>query len=226
MTPDVDTLDDPDPALSQALSPMLWARDEEGHDHPPGKDADGSEADDRPPRASVAEERRELRRLALRYPRHAPTLTAAAALAVEDGDRIQAQYLLDQASNADPEFLPAALLRVRLAAEEGSLRLAKRRLEELLTVRPDEPRLHDALAGVLYLETSYEEARGEVILAQRLDGDAAVPGHYEYHLGLISEALDDQDAALGHYRASLESDPERADAAARIRWLEALQPEE
>ena len=207
MTPDVEFVEDPDPALTDALRPMVRTRDDDGQRR----------------RDSVVEERRELQRLALRHPRHAPTLTAAAALAVEDGDRIQAQYLLDQASAVDPAFLPAALLRVRIAAEEGSLRLAKRRLEELLAVQPDEPRLHDALAGVHYLESSYEAAREEVLLAQRLAGDDAEPGHFEYHLGLIAEALGDEDTALEHYRESLDADPDRAGAAARVRWLEARQ---
>jgi len=169
----------------------------------------------------MAEALRRLRQLELRHPRHAPTLTTAAAVAAEQGDRDRAIALLDQVAAGQPGFVPAALLRASIAAEEGNLGLARRRLEEALLEHPDDPRLHQSLAGVLHLSGDGALARSELSLARQLWGEDAPPGQHEYHLGLIAESEGRPEEAVLHYRAGLLEAPEDRQMAARLRALEA-----
>ena len=183
-----------------------------------GGEAGGSEES----AARLAEVKRRMRALELRHPRHAPTLTAAATLALEEGARDRAVVLLDQATASEPGFVPAALLRASLAASEGNLGLGQRRLEEALLEHPDDPRLHEALAGILHLSGESDAARRELSLARELWGEAAPAGQHQYHLGLVAESEGRLDEAVLHYRAGLELAPEDGQMAARLRALEAL----
>ena len=167
----------------------------------------------------------DVRALALDHPRHVPTLVANASLAFEAADPVGAQKYLDQALRVEPRHIDATLLRVRIAAEAGNLPYARRRLEELLDLTPDEASLHEALAGVLYLDGEYERATRELELAARLRETTVPGGVTDYHRGLVAEAAGDLDAARAHYRRSLELDPDFEPAARRWRWLEYGAPE-
>ena len=100
----------------------------------------------------------ELRGLAFKHPRHVPTLVANAAVAYEQGDPVGAQRYVDQALDVDPGHVHATLLRVRIAAEGGSLQYASRWLRSQLQLAPDNATVREAYAGILYLQAEYEQA--------------------------------------------------------------------
>ena len=156
-------------------------------------------------------------RLAFENPDHPPTLVAKAALAYESRDFITAQKHLDQALRADPTSVPATLLRVRIAAEQGNLPFARRKLDEQLALHPDHAGLHQARAGILYLTEDYEEAMEELDLAERLG--ATEVWRLNYHRGLIAEATEETELALEHYQRCLEENPDFEPALRRERWL-------
>ena len=174
-------------------------------------------------KASVADAEREalltdrIERLAFEHPDHPPTLVARAALAYERRDAVTAQRHLDQALRLDPTSVPATLLRVRIAAEQGNLPLARRKLDEQLALRPDEPALHEARAGLHYLDEDHELALEELALAERLG--ARDPWRLDYHRGLIFEAMSEPAEAQRYYRSCTEANPEFLPAARRERWL-------
>jgi tetratricopeptide (TPR) repeat protein len=148
-----------------------------------------------------------------------PSLVAFAALALERNDRVLAQKALDQALSVDPAHVPATLLRIRIATEEGSLSFARRTIERLLHIVPDDPDLHEARAGVLHLQGEHEQALAELDLVDRLKESGPI-WRTSYHRGLILEAGGRLDEARELYRRSLEENPGFEPASRRWRWLE------
>jgi len=163
----------------------------------------------------------DLERLALVHPRHVPVLVANAAVAYEENDPVGAQKYLDQALALDPTSVPATLLRVRIAAEGGNLPYAQRKLREQLELAPDDPRLREALAGVLFLLGQYEEALVELDVAEHFleEGER---GGTDYHRGLIAEAMGRFEEARAYYLKSQGGEASADRATRRLRWLEAL----
>lgn len=164
---------------------------------------------------------RELQSLAFRYPRHVPTLVANAAVSYERGDPVNAQKYLDQALDVDPGHVHASLLRVRIAAEEGSLQYASRWLRSQLELAPDNTAVREAYAGVLYLQSEYKDAEQELDNVERLLG----PEHEDawrlaYHRGLIAEARGDLGRAEELYGRCSELNPEFERGMRRWRWMQ------
>ena len=162
---------------------------------------------------------RDLRRLGFEHPRHIPTLVANAALALEANDPVGAQRYLDQALRLDPGHLHGTLLRVRVAAEQGNLPYALRRVREQLEQCPDDPRLRETLAGVQYLLGDYAAAREQLDLAQALGESSAADWRIEYHRGLVAEGEGLVSVAREHYRKSQELNERFVPAQRRWRWL-------
>lgn len=170
---------------------------------------------------SESEVVRELQTLAFKYPRHTQILIANAAVAYDGGDPVMAQKYLDQALEVDPGHVSATLLRVRIAAEEGSLQYARRRLDDQLQLAPDVPELREAYAGVLYLLSEYDEAEDELDVAEHLVGPEGESGwRIAYHRGLIAEARGDRRLAEEHYQRCAELNPDFERGARRWRWIQ------
>ena len=163
---------------------------------------------------------REVRGLALAFPRHVPILVANASLAYERRDFVGAQKYLDQALQVDPVHREATLLRVRIAAEAGNLPYARRKLGEQLAYAPDDADLREAHSGVLYLLGDFDEALEELDVADRLREDGEGRWRTDYHRGLIAEARGELEEARDFYRESHEQNPDFEPAARRWRWLE------
>ncbi|MEQ8767922.1 MAG: hypothetical protein RL885_28720 [Planctomycetota bacterium] len=187
---------DPDGELTALLEDLEEAR----------QDGDG-----------VAEIEWEIRRLAVYCPRHVPTKMANALIAYRNTDRSLALQHLDGIFDIEPSHPEAAILRSKIAVEEGSIAYARKLLEQQIKFRPDHAGLHESLAGVLYLLQEYEPARETIDRAARL---GAAEWRVAYHLGLIEEAMGNTPAAVRYYNDCLEVNPAWQPARSRLIGLE------
>jgi predicted Zn-dependent protease len=162
--------------------------------------------------------RRELARLAVVCPAHAPILMANAVLAYDEQRAAESQQLLDMIL-AQPRPSPdAAALRARIAIEEGNVPFARRLLEQQIRLVPDHAGLHETYASALYLDRRLAEAQGELALAGTL---GAPRWRIAYHLGLIEEASGRVEAASELYAEALQGNPGWAPAESRLKALRA-----
>jgi len=162
--------------------------------------------------------RRELERLAVICPGHAPTLMANAVVAYDEHQAVKAQQLLDQILSQQRTFPDAAALRARIAIEEGNLPYARRMLEQQIKLAPDHAGLHETYGAALYLGGQLLEARHELTTAAAL---GAPRWRIAYHLGLVEEAAGRLDEARRYYSEALEGNPGWAPAEARLKALRA-----
>jgi len=162
----------------------------------------------------------ELRRLASEFPNEPSVLLANAVVLHDTGTPSRAQAYLDAALAARPTYPEAAVLRSRIASEEGNLPFARRLLRESIELSPDHPELREAAASVAYLRGDLAEARRQLRAAERLGAPA---WRVAYHRGLVAEAADDPEAAAAHYRHALGIRPGYERARSRLAGL-ALAP--
>lgn len=162
----------------------------------------------------------ELARLTVVCPTHAPTLMANAVVAYDEQQAVQAQQLLDQVLAQPGRHPDAAVLRARIAIEEGNVAFAHRLLEQQMRLVPDHAGLHEVLGGALYLEGRLSEATSELTTARAL----GAPGwRVAYHLGLVDEAAGRFDEASRQYGEALAGNPGWAPAESRLNALKARQ---
>ena len=162
--------------------------------------------------------RRELSRLAVVCPTHAPVLMANAVLAYDEQRIAESQQFLDLIL-AQPRLSPdAAALRARIAIEEGNVPFARRLLEQQIKLVPDHAGLHETYASALYLDGRFADAQGELTLAGTL---GAPRWRIAYHLGLIEEAAGRADRASQLYAEALQGNPGWAPAESRLKALRA-----
>ena len=157
-------------------------------------------------------------RQAARHPTHVPTLMASAALAMEDNKPMRAETVLSRILSLDPTHAEARMLRARIAVQDGNLGLASELVQEGIDYRPDESRLHETAAWILYLGEHFDEAHSALDRAVRLDAPA---WRVDFHRGLIEEGRGKNQAALRHYRACLRERPDYEPAKIRRLGLEA-----
>lgn len=162
--------------------------------------------------------RRDIERLGLSCPAHVPTMEANATFAFEDGQTVAAQQLLDLVLARPGSHAEAAVLRARIAVEEGNLPFAARLVAEQLTLAPAHPGLHELAGAVAYFERRYEPAEASLRLAAKLGAPA---WRVAYHLGLIREAQDRVEDAMRFYAEALAGNPGWAVAEARLAALKA-----
>ena len=198
--------DNPDAQLAAALQPLEALR-AKGCDTETAR-AGSSECD---------RLRREIERLALVCPGHVPTLLANAVIAYEDDHRpAKSQQFLDQVLAQSRNYPDAAILRARIALEEGNIPFARRLLERQITLTPDHAGLHETYAATLYLVRQLPEARRELTTASAL---GAPRWRIAYHLGLIEEASGRPDEARRYYSEALDGNPGWAPAQSHLKGL-------
>ena len=156
--------------------------------------------------------------LALEFPRHTPTLLANAMIAYEERDRIKSQRYLDQILSLERVHPDAAVLRSRLALEDGNLKSAKRLVEEHIRHAPNHSGLREAFAGILFLEGSHEDARHQVRIAEELGAPA---WRMAFNLGLIAETQGSLRQAVEFYSSALNLKPDMPAALARLQGVTA-----
>jgi tetratricopeptide (TPR) repeat protein len=164
-----------------------------------------------------------LEQLALEFPTHVPTLYVNGLVAFDAGQPEKAQTYLDRVLRLQPSHPDAAVLRAQVAVTDGGLPFARRLLERQAQLAPQHAGLHEALSGVLFLQSEHEAARAELLLAERL---GAPRWRVSYHLGLLDEQLGDLAAAEVHYRDAVAANKDHALARQRLDGLLARRPRE
>ncbi len=162
--------------------------------------------------------RREIARLAVICPAHAPTLMANAVIAYDDKRPADAQQFLDQILAQPRSYPDAAVLRGQIAIEEGNVPFALRMLDQQIKLVPDHPGLHETYAAALYLNGRMADATTELTLAEAL---GAPRWRIAYHRGLIEEAAGRWDEAARYYAAAVEGNPGFQPAESRLKALRA-----
>jgi predicted Zn-dependent protease len=143
---------------------------------------------------------------------------ANAVLAYDDQQPAEAQQLLDLILVQQRSHPDAAVLRARIAVEEGNVPFARRLLEQQIKLVPDHSGLHETFAATLYLDGRMDEARGELTMAGAL---GAPRWRIAYHLGLIEEAEGRTDEASRFYAEAVQGNPGWVPAESRLRALKA-----
>ncbi len=160
----------------------------------------------------------EIARLAIVCPAHAPTLMANAVIAYDKQRPADSQALLDIILSQPRAYPDAAVLRARIAIEEGNIPFARRLLEQQIKLAPDHAGLHETYGAALYLDNRLPEARTELTVAGAL---GAPRWRIAYHLGLIEEAAGRLDQASQFYAEALKGNPGWAPAESRLKALQA-----
>lgn len=160
--------------------------------------------------------RLEIERLVVVCQGHVPTLMANAVMSYDEHQSVKSQQFLDQILALSPSYPDAAVLRARIAIEEGNLPFARRLLDQQIKLAPDHAGLHETYGAALYLGGQLPEARRELTTAGAL---GAPRWRIAYHLGLVEEASGRLDEARRYYSESLEANPEWAPAASRLKAL-------
>ncbi len=164
--------------------------------------------------------RSDIEQLSLTCPAHEPSLFAVAIISYEDGDSARAQQFLDRLLSRPAPRPEAAVLRARLALDDGNLPFARRLLEQQLRVSPDHPGLHELLASVYFLGKDLTAADRELNAAGRL---GAPRWRVAYHLGLLSEAGGRTAEAARLFEESVAGNPGWDGASSRLRALRAYE---
>jgi hypothetical protein len=151
------------------------------------------------------EHRREVEQVAYVCPTYVPGLMASAILAYDDRQSARAQQYLDALFGLQKVHPPAAVLRGRIALEEGNLPFAQRFLAEHVRLAPEDAELREVYAAALYLSGKLPQAQAQLNLAANLGAPA---WRVAYHRGLFEEAGGNLHQALQYYEAALR---ERAD---------------
>ena len=160
--------------------------------------------------------RRELERLVLVCPGHVPTLMANAVVAYDEHQPVKSQQFLDQILAQSRSYPDAAVLRARIAIEEGNVPFARRLLEQQIKLAPDHAGLHETYGAALYFRGELPEARRELTTAGAL---GALRWRIAYSLGLVEEASGRLDEARRYYSEALEANPGWAPAQSRLNAL-------
>jgi tetratricopeptide (TPR) repeat protein len=173
-------------------------------------DAPGSGA------TSCAGLRLSIERQSMLCPAHGPTKMVSAVLAYDAGETAKAQQFLDaifERPHSDPD---AAILRARIAIDDGNLRFAQRFVMEQIRLAPDHAGLREMHAGTLFLSHELEAAQHELVAAKNLGAPA---WRVAYHLGLIEESLAQPELARQRYAEALQGNPDFAPARSRLNAL-------
>lgn len=149
---------------------------------------------------TCADQRREIERVAYICPAYAPGLMASAILAYDDQQPARAQQYLDALFGLQSAHAPAAVLRGRIALEEGNIPFAQRFLAEHVKLSPNDAELREVYAGALYLAGKLPEAKQQLAVAANLGAPA---WRVAYHRGLFEEAGGNLHGAFQHYEEAL-----------------------
>ena len=140
----------------------------------------------------------------------------AGLLAYEAGDARRATNLLDDVLALQPVHPEAAVLRARIALEQGNTLHARTLLEDQANLKPDHAGIQEALASAYHMDGHDEEALAALDRADML----GAPEHRVlYNRGLIEEKRGNPDLAISLYRRSVRRMPDWPPASARLRGL-------
>lgn len=156
---------------------------------------------------------REVERLQVEFPRHERITMSNAVMNYQAGRSDKAQFLLDQLLARRGPHPEAAILRARIAMEEGNSRLAQELLLREILLSPSYAELREALAASYYLQGEYDDAEGVLDIAGRL---GAPQWRLDYHRGLLKESREHWQQACVLYQSALRLNPDFRPAMGRL----------
>lgn len=154
----------------------------------------------------------ELDRLVMEFPNHRRILMANAIFSYKAERKEVAQLMLDRLLAQGGSQPEAAILRARIALEQGNIIGAVQLLERQAMLAPSNLDLRSALASAYFASGDYDRARN--LLGTTGMASHNPPVHW-YHLGLIAEAEEKWQEACEHYQQALGFDPAFVPARAR-----------
>lgn len=155
----------------------------------------------------------ELERLHSDFPDHARTMMTIAVLSYEVNRKDRAQLLLDQLLELNGPHPEAAILRARIAVEEGNRALADEVLMRQILLSPGNAELRSTLASVYYVSGDIPRARNIL----NVNGvDYREPWKLAYHNGLLAEAEKHWVQACALYLQALGFKPNYGPALSRV----------
>lgn len=161
---------------------------------------------------------REVERLQVEFPGNDRITMANAVMNFQAGQLDKSRFLLDQLLARRGGHPDAAILRSRIAMEQGNTNLARDMLKRQILLAPGHVELQEALAASYYLEGKYDQSMVHLGIARRL----GAPGwRLSYHQGLVSEARRQWPQACRFYRVTRQHNPDFMPARARLVGLSA-----
>jgi tetratricopeptide (TPR) repeat protein len=137
---------------------------------------------------------------------------ASAVLAYDDRQYARAQQYLDALFGLQKVHAPAAVLRGRIALEEGNIPFALRFLGERVNLSPEDAELREVYAAALYLAGRLTDAKTQLDIAARLGSPS---WRVAYHRGLFEEAAGNLHRAVQYYEEAMRERPDWDAASAR-----------
>lgn len=139
------------------------------------------------------------------FPQNERVRLTLALMLYQSDRKAQASFLLDQLLAGSRPRPEAAILRARMAMEEGNTGLASSLLTQQLRNNPLHSQLHEVMSAVHFLNRNYPGAFQELSLSERL---GAPDWRVAYHRGLIFEHQRDIAAACEQYVFAYTRNPE------------------
>lgn len=158
----------------------------------------------------------ELSALYLQYPNHKRILMASALVEFEIGNTNTSQQLLDILLSKRGAYPEAAILRSRIAMEDGNLNLARTIIKRQLNLTPYNPYLYEIQAAYYYAEGHYKKALQAIRSAELFLKD---DWRISYHRGIIYEAQKQWYKACKEYKGVLKRAPNNQILQAKILLL-------
>ncbi|MGE0191115.1 MAG: tetratricopeptide repeat protein [Planctomycetota bacterium] len=175
----------------------------------------GAKGKDRVSRATL---RKQAEEMSFLYPSHIPARFMAGLLAYEFDDPARASQHFDHVLHIAGSHPDAAVIRSRIALDDGNSAYALHMLEEQIQLRPDHAGLREAQAAAWFLAGDTAQARTSLDAAERLGS----PGwRIAYNRGLLAEEDGDAGSAIEQYRLAAGLAPYHQPSRHRLRALEA-----
>ena len=162
--------------------------------------------------------RSQIERLSVDCPNNPDVIMANALLAFDARNFVRSQQLLDELFGLRVNYPEAAVLRARIALEQGNQQFALRFLDQQIRQTGDHAGLRETYASALFLVGRLDEAQTQLVIARGL---GAPVWRIAYGQGLIEEAKGRSAEAGLRYREALEAKPGWKLAESRLRALTA-----
>lgn len=155
----------------------------------------------------------EMQRILNDFPYHQRTMMALSVVYYQMNRKDRAQYVLDELLNMPGAKPEAAILRSKIALEEGNVQLAGDVLLRQILLVPENEQLRSALASVYYSQGEIQRARNILNMTNNANDQLWI---LSYHNGLLAEAEKDWLSACQLYFNALQLNPAYGPARSRV----------